>query len=209
MNKTLFSVGTLIAGCFALTSCSGGGDSDSDVNVGVLSGRTLCLQAPKSAVGAMYVRVGDRIGGGVCHATYSFGSRGGAQSQGTVTIERSVKGEKGWEACDFRFHLNQSDISQEVEFKGFFGAYLDLSGSSSSSGEEEDGTEGENNTESSGSIDADAYLLNVPEVMVKMRFDENASNVGKYVMEPTVVYVNGEEEPELTWVIEGDFYFEH
>ncbi len=205
MNKTLFSVGALIAGCFTLTSCSGGSENNAEQNVGVLSGRTLCLQAPNSAVGSMFIQVGDRISGNVCKARFSFGARSSASSDGTITIEQSTKGDKGWEACDFTFHLNETEISEEVEFKGFFGAYLDFTGSSSGSGDSEDG-DGEEESSSAGSIDSDSYIIAVLETRVRMKF--NTSNTGEYTMEPTTVYLDDTEEPVQTYVIKGGFYLE-
>ncbi len=205
MNKTLFSVGALIAGCFTLTSCSGGGESNSEQNVGVLSGRTLCLQAPNSSVGSMFIRVGDRISGNVCKAKFSFGSRSGASSDGTVVIEKSKKGDRGWELCDFTFHLNEVEISEEVEFKGFFGAYLDFTDVSSGSEDSEDGEEDQGSS-SSGSMDSDSYIIAVLETRVKMSF--TGSDVGEFTMEPTTVYLDDSEEPVQTYVIQGRFYFE-
>ncbi|MBE6409217.1 MAG: hypothetical protein IJB89_10510 [Akkermansia sp.] len=207
MNKTLFSVGALIAGCFTLTSCSGGGDSDNEQNVGVLSGRTLCLQAPNSSVGAMFIRVGDRISGNVCRAKFYFGDRGGSSSDGTVVIDKSVKGDRGWESCDFTFHLNESEISEEVEFKGFFGAYLEFSPVSGGNDDSDDDDNGENNSSSSSSgIDADSYIISVMETEVKMTF--TGSDIGEYTLEPTTVYLNDSDEPVQTYVIKGRFYFE-
>lgn len=205
MNKTLFSVGALIAGCFTLTSCSGGGESNSEQNVGVLSGRTLCLQAPNSSVGSMFIRVGDRISGNVCKAKFSFGSRSGASSDGTVVIEKSKKGDRGWELCDFTFHLNEVEISEEVEFKGFFGAYLDFTDVSSGSEDSENGEEDQGSS-SSGSMDSDSYIIAVLETRVKMSF--TGSDVGEFTMEPTTVYLDDSEEPIQTYVIQGRFYFE-
>lgn len=205
MNKTLFSVGALIAGCFTLTSCSGGSENNTEQNVGVLSGRTLCLQAPNSAVGSMFIQVGDRISGNVCKARFSFGSRSDASSDGTVVIEKSTKNDKGWEACDFTFHLNEVEISEEVEFKGFFGAYLDFTGVSNNSGDSENGEGGEESS-SAGSMDADSYIIAVLETRVKMKFD--GSNIGEFTMEPTTVYLDDTEEPVQTYVIKGRFYLE-
>lgn len=214
MNKSLFSVGALIAGCFTLTACSGGSEGDSEQNVGVLANRTLCLQAPNSSVGSMFVRVGDRISGNVCRARFSFGSRAGASSDGTVVIEKSTKGDKGWESCDFTFHLNEMEISEEVEFKGFFGAYLDFSSSSSNNSNDSDGSGNNNNnngdnsssSSSSGSIDSDSYIIAVEETMVKMKF--TGSDIGEFTMEPTTVYMDDSQEPIQTYVIQGRFYFE-
>ena len=211
MNKTLFSAGALIAGCFALTSCSGGSEGNNDQNVGVLSGRTLCLQAPNSAVGSMYIRVGDRISGNVCRAKFSFGSRAGASSDGTVIIDRTEKGDKGWEACDFTFHLNEVEISEEVEFKGFFGAYMNFVDAGTTSGDDgsDDGEDSSSSSSSSssGSFDADSYIIAVEETVVKMKF--TGSDIGKFTMEPTTVYLDDSEEPVQTYVIEGRFYLEH
>lgn len=212
MNKTLFSVGALIAGCFTLTSCSGGSEGNTEQNVGVLANRTLCLQAPNSSVGAMFIRVGDRISGNVCRARFSFGSRSGASSEGTVVIEKSAKGDKGWESCDFTFHLNEMEISEEVEFKGFFGAYMEFTSSSSSSNDSDDSGSNNNSdsssssSSSSGSIDADSYIISVEETMVKMKF--TGSDIGEFTMEPTTVYLDDSEEPVQTYVIKGRFYFE-
>lgn len=212
MNKTLFSVGALIAGCFTLTSCSGGSEGNTEQNVGVLANRTLCLQAPNSSVGAMFIRVGDRISGNVCRARFSFGSRSGASSEGTVVIEKSAKGDKGWESCDFTFHLNEMEISEEVEFKGFFGAYMEFTSSSSSSNDSDDSGSNNNSdsssssSSSSGSIDADSYIISVEETMVKMKF--TGSDIGEFTMEPTTVYLDDSEEPVQTYVIQGRFYFE-
>ena len=164
------------------------GESEEDKTVGVLANRTLCLQAPNSSVGSMFIRVGDRISGNVCRARFSFGSRAGASSDGTVVIEKSTKGDKGWESCDFTFHVNEVEISEEVEFKGYFGAYLDFSSSSS------------------GSIDSDSYIIAVEETMVKMKF--TGSDIGVFTMEPTTVYMDDSQEPIQTYVIEGRFYFE-
>lgn len=205
MNKTLFSVGALIAGCFTLTSCSGGSDNDNEQNVGVLSGRTLYLQAPNSSVGAMIIRVGDRISGNVCRAKFYFGSAGGASSNGTVIIDKSVKGERGWESCDFTFHLNESEISEEVEFKGFFGAYLEFTPVTGGNDNSENGEDGESSSSSSG-IDADSYIISVMETEVKMTF--TGSDIGEYTLEPTTVYLNDSDEPVQTYVIKGRFYFE-
>lgn len=210
MNKTLFSAGALIAGCFALTSCSGGSEGNNDQNVGVLSGRTLCLQAPNSAVGSMFVRVGDRVSGNVCRAKFSFGSRAGASSDGTVIIDRTVKGDKGWEACDFTFHLNEMEISEEVEFKGFFGAYMDFVDAGTSSGDDDGDSEEDSSSSSSsssGSIDADSYIIAVEETVVKMKF--TSSDTGEFTMEPTTVYLDDSEEPVQTYVIKGRFLFEN
>ena len=212
MNKSLFSVGALVAGCFTLTACSGGSEGNSEQNVGVLANRTLCLQAPNSAIGSMYIRVGDRISGNVCRARFSFGSRGGASSDGTVVIEKSTKGDKGWESCDFTFHLNEVEISEEVEFKGFFGAYMDFSSTSSSNSDgsdssgDNDNTDGSSSSSSSGSIDSDSYIIAVEETMVKMKFSD--SDTGEYTMEPTTVYMDDSQEPIQTYVIKGPFYFE-
>ncbi|MBQ8516120.1 MAG: hypothetical protein IJ498_00910 [Akkermansia sp.] len=208
MNKTLFSVGALIAGCFTLTSCSGGSEGNSEQNVGVLANRTLCLQAPNSSVGAMFIRVGDRISGNVCRASFSFGSRGGASSDGTVVIEKSSKGDKGWDSCDFTFHLNEMEISEEVEFKGFFGAYMEFTSSSSNSNDSDDSDSDSDSSSSSssGSIDADSYIISVEETMVKMKF--TGSDIGEFTMEPTTVYLDDSQEPIQTYVIKGRFYFE-
>lgn len=214
MNKSLFSVGALVAGCFTLTACSGGSEGNSEQNVGVLANRTLCLQAPNSSIGAMFIRVGDRISGNVCHARFSFGSRGGASSDGTVVIEKSAKGERGWESCDFTFHLNETEISEEVEFKGFFGAYMDFSSSSSNNSDDSEGSGNNNNSNSdsssssssSGSIDSDSYIIAVEETMVKMKF--TGSDIGEFTMEPTTVYMDDSQEPIQTYVIKGRFYFE-
>ncbi len=206
MNKTLFSVGALIAGCFTLTSCSGGGDGDNEQNVGVLSGRTLCLQAPNSSVGAMFIRVGDRISGNVCRAKFSFGATSGASSNGTVVINKSVKGDRGWESCDFTFHLNESEISEEVEFKGFFGSYLEFTSVSDSSEDSDDSDSDSSSSSTSSSIDADSYILYVTETEVKMTF--TGSDIGEFTLEPTTVYLNDSEEPVQTYVIKGRFYFE-
>lgn len=206
MNKTLLSVGALIAGCFTLTSCSGGGDGTNEQNVGVLAGRTLCLQAPNSSVGAMFIRIGDRISGNVCRAKFSFGSAGGASSNGTVIVDKSVKGDRGWESCDFTFHLNESEISEEVEFKGFFGAYLEFTPVSGGGEDSEDGEENGGGSSSSG-IDADSYIISVLETEVKMTF--TGSDIGEYTLEPTTVYLNDSDEPVQTYVIKGRFYFEN
>ena len=210
MNKTLFSVGALIAGCFALTACSGGGENGASQSVGALSGRTIRLQAPSNALGSMFVRVGDRIGSSTdCSARFSFGSASAASSRGTVSIQSATKGSKGWERCDFTFHIDESEISEEVEFKSFFAIFLSAASSSGNNSDSDDSNNenGDSGSSSgSGNMNSDDYVTGIAPTIIKMTFD--SSNSGTYIMEPTTLYLDDSEEPVQTFLITNRFTIE-
>lgn len=206
MNKTLFSVGALIAGCFTLTACSGGSDSGSGQNVGAMSGRTFRLQSPSNALGSMFIRVGDRIGSSNdCSARFSFGSVSAQSSKGTVTVQSATKGEEGWDRCEFTFHIDEAEISQEVEFKSFFAIFLSSSSTTSDSDSED--SEGDESSSSSGDLNADDYISGIEPTVIKLTFDSN--NSGTYVMEPTTLYLDDTEEPVQTFLITNRFTVEN
>ncbi len=212
MNKTLFSVGALIAGCLSLTACSGGGDGENQ-NVNAMSGRTFRLQSPSNALGTMFIRVGDRIGSSNdCNARFSFGSVANASSRGTINVSSAVKGEKGWDKCEFTFHIDEAEISEEVEFKSFFAIFLSDAGTM---GSEEDSDDNNNNnndeggnasSSGGGTIGADDYVSGIAPTKVILNFDSN--NGGTYTMEETTIYLDDEEEPVQTFVITNRFTVE-
>lgn len=209
MNKTLFSVGALLVGCLSLTACSGGGENNSEQNVGAMSGRTFRLDGPSNALGSMFIRVGDRIGSSnVCDARFSFGSVGAASSKGTVTIKSSTKGSEGWEKCDFVFHIDEAEISEEVEFKSFFAIFLSTASTNTNTDNGNNNNNNNNDDDSSssssaGSIGADDYVSGIEPTLVKLRFESNSNGV--YTMEPTTVYLDDSEEPVQVYRIEGGF----
>lgn len=144
-----------------------------------VSGRTLCLQAPGNAVGSMVIRVGDRLGSSnVCSASFSFGSASAASSKGTVTIKSSTKGSEGWEKCDFVFHINESEISEEVGFNSFFIP----------------GVESE----------AMGEIIGIEPIFIRLTF--NSNNTGTYVMEPTSIYFDDSDESVQTSLISSNFF---
>lgn len=205
MNKILFSVGALIAGCFTLTSCSGGSEGNSEQSVGAMSGRTFVFGAPSSTTGSMFIQVGDRIGGQVCEAKFWFGKHGSASSRGTVTVEKTTRdGKNGWKTCDFTFHIYEGEISQEVEFKTFFAIFLAEAGTTTNTDTEDGEDGGQQNT--NNSIGADDYVSGIAPTRIRMTFDNNRA--GSYIMEETTVYLNDEEAPIQYFIPEGDFIVE-
>lgn len=212
MNKTLFSVGALVAGCFTLTACSGGAEGNSENNVGVLSGRTIVLESPGNMVGSMFIDVRERISNSnKCNAVFSFGSSGADSSRGTVTIISSKKGDNGWEKCEFDFHIWESEISESVEFKAFFGGIMEFSSAGNDSNSNDSGNNGgDDNDDNQGSVGgsdvgAEDYIIAVEPVRIKCTFSGKGSSSGSFVAEPTTVYLDETERPAQTKRFDGEF----
>ncbi|MBQ2814332.1 MAG: hypothetical protein IJE66_04920 [Akkermansia sp.] len=207
MKKSLFFAGALLASCFALTSCSGGGEGNDEVNVGAMSGRTFVFNSPNNALGAMYVQVGDRIGSSdSCDARFYFGTRAGSSSPGEVKLLSTVKSEEGkksWEKCEFTFQVYDAEISEEVNFKAFFAIWL--ASASTAENDEDAGNNGGggDTTQDAGGMAADSYVTGLEPVKVSMNYASN--NSGEYRMEPTTIYLDDEEEVVQTVVVKGDF----
>lgn len=206
MKKTFFFVGALLASCFSLTSCSGGGDGNDSVNVAALSGRLLRLESPNNVLGAMYVQVRDRIGSSNgCEARFYFGTPGSNSAPGQVRVLSTVKSEeskKSWDKIEITFHINDAEISEEVNFKSFFALWLASASSAENADDTENGQEG--GGQDAGGMDADSYVTGMEPMKVTLIFDSNDG--GDYYMEPTTIYLDDSEEVVQTIQIEGDFY---
>lgn len=205
MKKFIFTIGAVLVSCVALTSCSGGGDKDSDgASVNALSGRTFCFTAPNSTTGTMFVRVGEAIGSSkTCNAVFSFGSLHGDQSDGTVTIHSTTKGTDknvAWSECDFTFHINEVEITGDAEYKGFNALFLEAA--QTATGDEDD--DGGDDAGATGGGAADDYVIGVESVLIKMKFHDNST--GSFSMEPTTVYNDDEEAVEWDVEVNGSFY---
>ncbi len=209
MKKSLFYAGMLLSSCFVFTSCSGGGEGDDTLSVNAMSGRTFVFDSPGNMLGSMYIEVGDRIGSSnVCDARYHFGTMMGGYSRGRVTIlstQKSEDSKKSWEKCDFTFHIDDAEVSEEVNFKAFFALWL--SNADTADQGNEDGGNNNNNgggdqTTSDG-MASDSYVMGLEPVKVSMTFKSNEN--GTYVMEPTTVYLDDAEEVPQTIVIDGGF----
>ena len=214
MKKSLFYAGLLLSSCFALTSCSGGGEGDDAVSVNAMSGRRFVFDSPGNMLGSMYIDVGDRVGSGnVCDAVYHFGTRVGGYSRGRVTVLSTQKSEdpkKSWEKCDFTFHIDDAEISEEVNFKAFFALWL--SSADTADQETDNGNNNNNNNDggnqtTSDGMASDSYVMGLEPVKVCMTFDSN--NTGKYVMEPTTVYLDDAEQTPQTILVDGNFMIEN
>ena len=210
MKKSLFYAGLLLSSCFALTSCSGGGEGDDAVSVNAMSGRTFEFESPNSMLGTMYIDVLDRIGSSnMCEARYRFGTLASGSSRGTVKIlstQKSEESKKSWEKCDFTFHIDDAEISEEVNFKAFFAMWL--SSADTADQETDNGNNNNNNNDggnqtTSDGMASDSYVVGLEPVKVSMTYTSN--NDGDYTMEPTTVYLDDAEETVQTVLIQGSF----
>lgn len=202
MNKSLFSVGALVAGCFALTACSGGGEGNSENNVGVLSNRTIVLESPGNMVGSMFIRVGERIdNSNKCNARFSFGSLTADSSNGTVTVVSSKKDDKGWASCEFDFHIWESEISESVEFKAFFGGIMEYTPVGNENADEDSGEE--NSSVGGTDVGAEDLIIAVEPMRIKCTFA--SSTAGTFVADPTTVYLDDTHEQPQTKLWDGSF----
>ncbi len=150
----------------------------------------------------MFVQVGDRIGAQVCEAKFWFGKDGSASSRGTVTIEKSERdGKNGWKTCDFTFHIDEGEISQEVEFKMYFAIFLAAAQTTTDTDTEGGENGGQQNT--NNSIGAEDYVAGIEPTRIKMTF--TSSTTGEYTMETTTVYLEDKETPIKLFIPQGAF----
>lgn len=208
MKKSLFFAGALLASCFALTSCSGGGEGNDGVNVGAMANRTFVLDSPNNPLGAMHIVVGNRIGSSdSCDARFYFGERGNSSSSsGKVNVLSTVRSEeskKSWEKCEFTFQIFNAEISEEVNFKSFFALWLASAATAENNDDADNTNGGGDTTQNTGGIASDSYITGLEPVKVTMTYSSNSG--GEYQMDPTTIYLDDEEEVVQVVVVKGGF----